>query len=834
MQTCQRPQQNSNRPHEETTEVLEGHPDRSAAFAKRPQVAVLGVLLFMAMHSYGKEEPKVDPRLYDWVPVEELNEEQRAHLSPACSGAYVDPLAGQEKSQDLESIPLHVDADKVDMTTDRIILEGAVSLTQGNRLIHAESMSFDRKSDQADLDQDVMIRQPGILVRGDSAHVNTAGQEARFSGGEFVLHEDHLHGSAGNIEHHSDGVVVLQKGRLTSCEPGSETWQIKGEELRIDPNTKQGSGKHVYVEVAGVPILYVPYFTFPVGEARQSGFLTPAIGTSESGIDITLPWYWNIAPNYDATIGPRYASGHGAMLETEFRYLNSFSLNNFSFGYLPNDKGGGDPDLDDLIDEGSDEALLRAYRGEDRWLAKYTHSGGDNSRWYSMIDYARVSDVDYFRDISPESFAVSSNTYLSQSAKLGYRLQNWDISAHLQTYQNLLVDLDENYRQLPRMHFNGRYTWGAWGLSLNNEWVSFTHSDPSYITGQRANIDYQFEWNQQWQWGYMRPQFGIQSLAYTLKEDNLKPQANSNPTVSAPYVSLDTTLIFESKDGQTTLEPRLFYLYRREANHDDLYNITDPAFGETRDVNFDTTPLTFGYDQMFRARRFAGGDRLGDANQLTLALTSRWLDQSSSTSRATISFGQVFYFADQKVTLNYSEQVRPLEESDLASKVTAQLTDEVRVRGDFLYNPKEEQMMRATTGLEYQDRHQRRLRLDYRFVREDPIEQSTLSVDQLDTAFALPFGEQWQIVGRLFYDLDTKKELDAFLGFEYDDCCYRLRFLARRWLDSKLASLVTDESKYYDGGLFLEVDLKGLASSGKRIQNLLSENIPGFRDRLAR
>src|SRR5690606_38147464 len=229
-----------------------------------------------------------------------------------------------------------------------------------------------------------------------------------------------------------------------------------------------------------------------------------------------------------------------------------------------------------------------------------------------------------------------------------------------------------------------------------------------------------------------------------------------------------------------------------------------------------------------RDRRFAGGDRIGDADHLAIGITSRWLSSDLSTTLASISLGQVIYFRDREISLTHNDTAQTIEESDLATKISARVSDNVRLRSDFLYNRESDRLMRATTGLEYSDDARRRLRLDYRYVREDRIELATLPVDQIDTAFSLPFGEQWQLVGRLFYDLDEKRELDACIGFEYDDCCYRLRVLARRWLDSKLAALVNDEKRYYDDGIFLEIDLKGLASSGNRVQKLLAETIPGF------
>lgn len=767
---------------------------------------------------------QVDPARFDWVPAAELTALQKQQLTHACSGAYIDPLADHNAGEDPTLAPIYVEANRSSMETEQIVLSGDVEISQGPRRLAADYMFYDRSTEQAALKGSVEIRQPGMLVRGNGGEVNMAGEEARFEGGEFVLHNDHLRGSAGLIEHHPGGIVALEDGSLTSCEPGHEAWLLKGEHLRIDPVRSQGSGRNVTVEVGGVPILYVPYFRFPVGDQRQTGLLLPVVGTSNSGIDITVPWYWNIAPNYDATIAPRYASGHGAMLETEWRYLNRHSLNTFSLAWLPHDKGGSDPDADLPIDDNE----MRRYRGDQRWLLGLQHQGGGDSRWYSSIDFAKVSDVDYFKDLTPESFELTNNTSLGQGALLGYRLPNWNLSARLQTYQNLLVDLDPNYKQLPRVQMNGRYSWDAVQLQLNNEWADFDHRDDSYVQGQRARLDYQLQWNKHWLWGFVRPSVGVQGLAYNLDQDNLRMQADAQPTLVAPYTSLDTGLVFERDGGRHTLEPRLFYLNRGRVDHSDLYRVTDDRFGPARDVNFDTTLLTFSYDQLFRDRRFVGGDRIGDTNQLTIGVTSQWFDADRVRPLAAVSLGQVMYFDDREVTISGEQGSQTQEESDLAGQVMAQLNSKIQLRSDFLYNPDSERVMRATSGVSYNDLDDRHFKLDYRYVRDDRLSQATLPVDQVDTAFVLPVDEQWQVVGRLFYDINSKRELDAFLGFEYDDCCYRVRLLARRWLDSKLADLVNDDQPRYDFGVFFEVDLKGLASSGQKIQRLLNQSLPNF------
>ncbi len=787
---------------------------------------VLAFYLFCT-HTLADTRP-VDHSRYDWVPTKKLTETPIKYTAPSCCGAYVDPMAGEQKNTDLSKEPIFIEADSSQMSAEEITLGGQVEIKQASRQIKAGFMTYNQKTDRATLSQNVEIRQQDLLLRGDRAHVNMAGREARFDGSEFVIHSSHIRGSANSIEHKADGTIELIKGSITSCEPGRESWVLKGGKLKINPNTNAGSGRNITVELAGIPVLYTPYITFPIGDARKTGLLVPSPSRREGGgLDFSLPWYWNIAPNYDATIVPRYVSGHGAMVESEFRQLNSLSSNTLNLHILPNDKGGNDPDENRLIEQGTDEKLVRPHKGQDRWKLDLHHQGGTNQRWYTNINYSRVSDVDYVRDLSNESF---SNTYLRQNATVGYRLPHWHLSAKVQEYQSLLVDLGESYRLRPRLQLDGRYSFSQWTVSLNNEWAMFTHPDPDFITGQRANFDYNIERNQQWLGGFIHPKVGIQTLVYDLNPENLLESKDSTPSLSAPYSSLDAGLFFERNGGRQTFEPRIFYLYRKYVDHNDLLSVSSSELGASRDINFDSTPLTFSYDQLFREKRFAGGDRLGDANQLTLGFTSEWLNQSMSQTMASISLGKVMYFRDRRVSISNTDQAQTIEASDIAAKMTARIHNHVQVRGDFLYNPKTERLMRTTAGVAFQDNRQRRVTFSYHYVREDQIEQSTLPVNQLDTAAILPINSQWQLVGRIFYDLDEHKELDAFVGFEYDDCCYRIRLLARRLLDSKLAALVDDDNLHYDNSISLEIDLKGLASSGRKIQKLLKQTLPNFRD----
>jgi LPS-assembly protein len=764
----------------------------------------------------------------DWKPRSELTADQLTAITSACSGSYIDPLANRPKPDPANTV-IEINAGSADVNETHIELGHGVQVQQGNRVIYADHMRFNKETEQATMIGNVYIRQSGSLVTGDSASVNMIANEAEFTNGSFLVHENHMRGEAGRLAHEANGKLILQNGTFTSCAPNDNAWLLAGQSLTIDPVALQGYGRNIVIRVADIPILYTPYIRFPIGNSRQSGLLTPSIGTVNGGLDFAQPWYWNIAPNQDATITPRFVDGRGAMLELEYRYLGFTHENTIQLSGLPKDGGGNDPDIDALIANGeTTEDAIRPHKGDARWLMQFDHAGGYQRPWHSAIDYGRVSDIDYLRDLPAASFDVANETYLTQSANLGYHYTNWHISANLYNAQNLLDDVDDSYRRLPQLQAEGNYRLGDFGLNLYHEFVSFDHraiqrvNGDTIITGERARAEYQLNYQHDLSWGFFRPSLGFQGVSYQLNQDQLRSDAETGPTLSTHYASLDTGLIFERASGQQTLEPRLFYIFRQYADHSQLFNVTNDG----QDINFDTSPLTFGYDQLFRRHRFTGGDRLDDANQLTLGLTHRYF-LADGKPLWDLSLGQLYYFDDRRVGLN--EELDTAQESDIAGQISVNITSHIRSLSSAQYNPKTKKMMRASYGLHYA-KDDWLFNLDYRYARAQTLSNGELSqkIDQLDLTFFLPVGSQWRFLGRSFYDIDAQRELETFIGFEYGSCCYRLRTVARRWLDAQLALSAEDDRRPFDQGLFFEVELLGLGSSGKRIENLLKSSIFGY------
>lgn len=777
----------------------------------------------------------------DWQPRQLLTQEQRTQLMPACSGLYIDPFANKPTPEPANTL-IEIDAGTADMNANHIELGQGVHVQQGARIIRAQSMSFDKNTEQASMRGNVMIRQTGSLIHGQTASVNMIANEAEFTDGSFVVHEQHIRGTAGRLAHDATGKLILENGTFTSCEPNDESWLLSGKNLTLDTAKQQGYGRDIVVRVAGIPILYTPYIRFPLGSNRQTGLLTPSIGTVDGGIDFAQPWYWNIAPNQDATITPRYVAKRGAMLEAEYRHLSQISANQIQISALPNDQGGSDqegpqgnlttPEItatdQNAIAQNAIAQNTNSHTGDSRWLAQLDHIGGRHQPWYSVIKFGKVSDTDFLRDLPAASFSVANETYLTQNAQLGYDFTNWHVSANLYNAQNLLNDIDDSYRRLPQLQAEGNYRLGDFGSSLAHEYVMFDHRQNKLldgreiITGERARLDYQLHYQKDTSWGFVRPSVGLQGVSYRLDKDALSAGADNTPSLSTHYASLDSGLVFEHANGQQSLEPRLFYLFRKYTDHSDLLNITP----DNQSVNFDTSPLTFSYNQLFRSHRFTGGDRLDDANQLTLGLTHHFM-RPDGQPLWNASLGQVFYFDDRRVGLNATPDTN--EESDIAGQFSANITQNLRTLASAQFNPKTNKLMRANIGTHFTNNHWL-FNLDYRYAREQALNGGGLSqkIDQLDVSFYLPTGNQWQLLGRSFYDLDEKRELETFIGFEYDACCYRIRTVARRWLDANLASDTEGTRRPYDQGIFFEIELMGLGSSGKRIERLLRDSIFGY------
>lgn len=817
-----------------------------------------GILLASPLSSWAvdaavtvNKDPNDELRELDWIPLEELTEEQKAKIPTSCCGAYVAPPRDDaEAEMDPETANIFGTADYSEAEKQtKFIMRNDVHLTQGRRSFRADTFTFDKGTREAELDGNIQVREPGLLLRADHAYVDTNTGDARLDNARFVLYETRVRGRAGSLEKFGDAIIRLDQGTFTSCEPGDNTWSIEGSNITLHNDKHYGTAKHMRLHIKDIPVAYAPYFRFPIGPDRLTGFLFPSVGLDQSdGIgEFSAPFYWNIAPNYDATFTPRYLSDHGYMLATELRHMSSYFDTELSGSVLNNDRSGDTGRDDDVIDD--------RYRGKDRWQYNVLQTGGRNQRWSTEVDYTDVSDTDYLRDVDGSAVDLNRQAYIRQRVAAGYASENWQFGAKAEEFR-LLTSTQLPYRELPRLHADGQYRVSDWLLELDNEYTNFSmnryfEEDPAnalykadLITGERVRTNYKLTWDKEFTQGYIKPGVGVKTLGYELEATNMRADVDSSQQYAAPQGSLDMGLFFERDTSMfgdafiQTLEPRAFYLYRDYENQDELYGLTSAASY----VNFDTSDLVFTYDQLFRDSRFSGGDRIDDTNHLTLGLTSRYVESDTGIERLRMSAGQIIYFEDREVSILNDDDAyaNTRSSSAIATQVSAQIGDHLRITNDLLYDHQQDHVNTVSTSLHYMDEQYRILNLGYRYSR-DPVSLSPLetapsigqNLNQVDFTTIWPVSDQWALIARANYDFTYNAELDTFAGLEYTDCCYRVRVLARQWVDFDFSPDFMENlnSDDYDRGVFIEIQLRGFGSLSQRISNLLDKAMFGYGER---
>lgn len=783
-------------------------------------------------------------RHLDWVPLEELNAEQRKQMQPGCCGAYIEPVRRDAEANLLpKDAPLRATSSTTDTEGPVAKLSGDVQLAKGKRQVRSDRAQINRDTNEVILEGDIRFREPGVLLLGDRAQLDTQTQEAQLDHATFVLHESRARGTAQQFRRDAEGVIYIDNATYTTCEPASNAWILRASKLRIDADGRFATARHARVAVKDVPILYTPWIRFPIDNSRATGLLFPRLAFGEeNGLDFAQPVYLNLAPNYDATLTPRYVQERGEMLEAEFRHLSRFDDTVLSGAWLGDDAGGNDSDEDSDPISGE-----RRFEGEDRWLAGIAHLGGMGQDWNTQVDYTKVSDVDYFQDLGASTLEANGQAHLLQLFSAGYQLDHWSMNVARVEYQTIAEDLERQYQQLPRVDVDGNYRFDDLDLllTLDHQYTRFDHDDDFRVTGDRLRTDYELAWDKRWMWGFLRPGAKLKHIGYTL-DDPVLPGGDDSPSIAVPVGDLDAGLYFERdttrlfKGFTQTLEPRLYYL---NAQFED----------QTDQPDFDTSDLTFSYQQLFRDDRFSGGDRIGDANQLTIGVTSRLLDERG-VERLRGSIGRIQYFDDRYVSLEPTftkdflkslagpadladltkrETARQLlrDESPYAAELAARLTEYWRLQHDLLYSEQDDKIDKGSLSLRY-DRDRTLFNASYRYTRESPrlVDSQVVNADieQTDLSAYLPLAPQWAVIARWNHDLTNSRELEFLGGFEYDSCCWRLSMLARRWLDREDTLLIPEEELEYDQGIFLQVQLKGLAGSGRQVEEILTDSIYNY------
>jgi LPS-assembly protein len=679
--------------------------------------------------------------------------------------------------------PIEFQSESLEAVRDgEMLLKGEVVISQGVRKVKTRDAVFDQKTQSFTVENGVEYSDPTLTVKGEGAHM-TPGGGAEFEGASFELPAINARGSARRIKATPQGGLELDEVRYTTCPAGNEDWMLRAADIDINQRAGLGVGRGVRLDFMGVPLLYAPIITFPVGDERKSGFLFPALGSSSSnGYSLSTPWYWNIAPNYDATFVPTWYSKRGGKLDAEFRYLTHISRGQFAGEYLPDDREFG----------------------SERSLVHWVDQSDFTDRLRLDVDAANVSDDQWFEDfgLGPEG---TSSLYLNRVADLTFLDQHWLATLRAQNFQTIddrIAPADRPHTVLPQLAVRGFFPDQPFGLTLgvDAEVANFDHNVAGLPTGWRFDAAPEVRMPLRGSGIYLEPAASWRYTSYRLDDE---PLADDSPSRSAPILSLDGGLIFERPTGSRkqrlqTLEPRFMYLYV-------------PFRDQTNLPRFDTTLADLNLVQLFRTNRYVGPDLLSDANQLSFGLTSRLLDADTGRQYIAATVGQAYYFDEPRVALANEVRNDP-ETSDIVAELDLTAFADWNISAGLQWDPGETRSEKGDVMLQYRPESDRVVNLGYRFRRGD--------IEQVDASAAWPVSDRWTAYARLVFSLEDDTTLDQFAGVEYRSCCWRVRLVGRRY--------VSDRTGDRDTSIMLQLELNGLSSVGVGADAFLERSIRGY------
>ncbi|MBU2066879.1 MAG: LPS-assembly protein LptD [Gammaproteobacteria bacterium] len=808
----------------------------------------------------------------DWVPREQLTAAQLAEAGPYCAGAYVEPTRpGMNDTTPMNEAPMFVSAraSRYDQESQTATLAGDVVVRQSGMQVEADEANLLQAENRGELKGNVRLRDQGMLVVGDTAELQLDNGEAQIDNAEYVLHKSHIRGSAQYAKREETAIIRLKDGTYTSCEPGSNAWHLKGNNITLNPATGFGTATNVTLRVKDFPVFYTPYIYFPIDDRRQSGFLPPSIGSSsDNGMTLQTPYYFNLAPNYDATLYPTYMADRGLLLEGEFRYLTKSSDGQVGAAYL---------------DDSNDDRKLQSDYKDQRYMYSWQHRQGLDKRLLAEVDYTDISDPYYFQDLNTD-LGIETSSYVNQRGTLTYRGDSYTARLNAHAYELANITDITPYNRLPQITLDGKLPFQPGGLNFayGTELVRFDRDlrsgnfinedgvleQPWYDTrvrglaranGTRMHVEPSVSLPLNWSWGFITPKVKYLQTNYDLDldqrgQDSLLAEQSysSSQNRGIGMFSLDSGLYFDREtqlfgnNYRQTLEPRLFYLYVPEEDQTDI-----PIF--------DSSESTFGYSSLWRENRFSGKDRIGDENKLSLGVTNRWIEPNGF-ERQRFSIGQAFYFEDRTVQMpgiDYrTRSDATASQSPYALEYLYRFNRDWRFSSDFNWDPDTHRTRSGSAMFHYQpeDNPNKVVNAGYRY-RNDTLryDQSTgnwsfdsdygtpgsanyikdyYKISQHDFSVIWPIVPQWSVISRWQYDYGRNRTLEAFGGFEYDSCCWKLRLINRYWIDYDEVSLNPSRNDEPDRGIFLQIVLKGLGGVvGNKTETFLDQGIQGYRER---
>jgi len=744
----------------------------------------------------------------DWRSVEQMTDEQRDGVVSYCEGGYIVPAYLPEgvgtSSGSPSEVPVNASAQSAAYDAEQNIhLEGDIEIVQAPHMLTGASATMNQQTQQANIGGGVKLRSPGLLLTGSEARYDMSTGTFEVDNASYLAHEQGLRGDSDKISRPSEQVMVIEDGTITRCDPNDKAWSIAASKIELDHETGVGTAEHVRFRIQDIPVFYFPWMTFPIDDRRKSGFLYPSFGSSNVGRGMTMstPYYFNLAPNYDATLTPQYIHGRGLHTELEGRYLNTFGISVLDLGYI-----------------NEDEEYIKDFPNKDgeRWGLSFENTSRLAPGWSSVIDYNVVSDDDYLEDLA-RTISISNETHIDKMGQVSYVDDVWQFEGIVHGYQTVdssIAEANKPYSRLPELDLMGEWDNDDFDWTLGSQYIYF-YRDGEQLTGDdkvygsRLRIKPTLSMPMEELWGYLTPSIKIDHSDYLLED---RDTAEDHISRTVPFTTLDTGLYFDRpfqlgvQDYNQSLEPRLFYVYSPEVEQDDI-------------PDFDSSLTSFSYSQLFSDDRYNGGDRVGDNNRLTLGLTTRFTEDSTGIDRAVFSIGKIYYFEDRMVSLN-GTGTSTESESPYAGEFKLQPLSGLDLKVTGLWDDQERKTVEGSSILSFHtEDYGYVLNLGHRYKKE------STALEQTDLSTIFPLTDQISVFGRWLYDKIDTRTAGTLAGVEYRSCCWRAQLLSSSYLNDG-----GSENGTLDHTIMFRIELKGLAGFGDSADDL-DDQVPGYLSR---
>ena len=749
--------------------------------------------------------------------------ESTADLAKQCLYG-VPHFTGEVVSGNPNDLPVYIEADQAEITQPRSgIYKGNVDVKQGNRHLQSAEVEVQQQGSGDNVQRYAFARggfdyrDNQINLLGDDAkiHLNTKDTDVRNA--HYQLVDRQGRGSAESVELRDD-YRVMKNATFTSCLQDDHSWSIYADEMRQHVKEEYAEMWHARFKVQGVPVFYTPYLQLPIGDRRRSGLLIPTLGHgSRDGYFYAQPVYWNIAPNLDATLTPKYMSRRGWQLNSEFRYLTTLGEGQVAGEYLGDDR-------------------LKDYDSENRkrHLFYWKHNAAFARDWRLDLNYTKVSDKRYFNDFD-SAYGSSTDGYADQTGRIAYYQPNYNIAMFVKQFQIFDEVVIGPYRALPQIDFN-YYQNGLFGnkvdFKLFSQAVRFDNDSAQMPTAWRFHGEPSVNTTLSNRYGSMNLEAKLYATQYQQKKGRSDKAEDVESSVNRilPQFKIDLQSVLASNQtfisGYTqTLEPRAQYLFRP---YKDQSNIGSKLNSQYLGFGYDSSLLQQDYFSLFNSRRYSGLDRIASANQVTLGGTSRFFDENKE-ERFNIAVGQTYYLEPSRIDENRDNRTEG-SSSSWAIEANWKINDLMRWRGGYQYDPQLGQVSLANTGIEYNPTKNNVVQLNYRYASKEYINQNLTAeanrynqdIKQLGVQVGWELSDHWAIAGRYYQDLALKKPVEQYLGVQYNTCCWSVGVGARRYVTSRQNQ--KNDDIFYDHGIGVTFELRGFSHDHKTgIENMMKK-----------